>query len=343
MGECAPQRRSPRRQGALREVRLSAIARPTSVALHTIQVARADLTLARVVREAWSGASWNKARDLCRSGRVRVAGSVVSDPETRVPLGAEVSFDPEGPRARKGVLGEAAIVHVDGEVVVVDKPAGLLSVPFEAGDRDTLIDITRAALRRKGPRGFDPELGIVQRLDIDTTGLMVFTRTLRAKRALAQQFRVHSVHRRYIALTHGVPPEGTFESTLVRDRGDGLRGSFGVFRVARGEPPSDAQPAITHVRVLEALRGAALVECRLETGRQHQIRIHLSEAGHPLIGERVYVRDYRGARIAGARPMLHARELGFVHPSQEREVRFTREPPPDFVEAYRALGGRGPL
>jgi 23S rRNA pseudouridine1911/1915/1917 synthase len=341
MGECAPQRRSPRRQDALRDRLLSAIARPTSVALHTIQVARADLTLARVVREAWSGASWNKARDLCRSGRVRVNGSVVTDAETRVPLGAEVSFDPEGPKARRGVLSDALFVHIDNEVVVVDKPAGLISVPFEPGDRDTLIDITRAALRRRGPRGFDPELGIVQRLDIDTTGLLVFTRSLRAKRALSQQFRVHSVHRRYLAITHGVPPDGTFSTTLLRDRGDGLRGSFGHFRPARGLPPAEAQHAVTHVRVLEPLRGAALVECRLETGRQHQIRIHLSEAGHPLIGERVYIRDYEGPRIAAPRPMLHARELGFEHPTSGREMRFTREPPADFLDAYRALGGSG--
>jgi 23S rRNA pseudouridine1911/1915/1917 synthase len=313
------------------------------VPLHTIRVDRADLTLARVVRDAWSGASWNKARDLCRSGRVRVAGRVVTDPEERVPVGAEVSFDPEGPRARKGVLPEAALVHVDPEVVVVDKPAGLLSVPFESDDRDTLIDITRAALRRKGPRGLSQELGIVQRLDIDTTGLIVFTRTLRAKRALAQQFRVHSVHRRYIALTHGVPEDGTRRSVLVRDRGDGLRGSFGHFRAARGEPPADAQHAVTHLRVLERLRGAALVECRLETGRQHQIRIHLSESGHPLIGERVYIRDYDGPRIAAPRPMLHARELGFEHPAHGRELRFAREAPADFLDMYRALGGQSSL
>jgi 23S rRNA pseudouridine1911/1915/1917 synthase len=304
------------------------------------KVERPDLTVSRVVREAWPGASWNQARDLCRSGRVLVNGAVVSEPETRVAKGSLVEFNPEGPRARKGVLPAASIVYVDSEVVVVVKPAGLLSVPFERDDRDTLIDITRAALRRKGARGYDPELGIVHRIDIDTTGLLVFTRTLRAKRALAQQFRAHTVHRRYVAIAHGAVRDGRIESVLLRDRGDGLRGSYGVFRKPRGPAPDDAQWAVTHVRLLEALKGASLVECRLETGRQHQIRIHLSEAGHPLLGERVYVRDYTGTRIAAPRPKLHAQELGFEHPETGKAMHFVLPPPADFADAYRALGGR---
>jgi 23S rRNA pseudouridine1911/1915/1917 synthase len=314
--------------------------RLSQVTQYKAKVERADLTVSRVVREAWQGASWNQARDLCRSGRVRVNGQVVSEPEARVALGALVEFDPEAPKLKKGVLPASAIVYVDSEVVVVAKPQGLLSVPFERSDKDTLVDITRAALRRKGAKGYDPELGIVHRLDIDTTGLLVFTRTLRAKRALAQQFRVHSVHRRYLALAHGLVRDARYESLLLRDRGDGLRGSYGVFRKPRGPAPDDAQRAITHVRCLEALRGASLVECALETGRQHQIRIHLSEAGHPLVGERVYVRDYAGPRIAAERPMLHARELGFAHPASGKIVHFSLDLPADFVAMYRALGGR---
>jgi 23S rRNA pseudouridine1911/1915/1917 synthase len=309
------------------------------VTQYKANVERPDLTVSRVVREAWPGASWNQARDLCRSGRVRVDGQVVSEPELRVALGALVEFDPEAPRARRGVLSASAIVYVDGEVVVVSKPSGLLSVPFERTDKDTLVDITRAALRRKGARGYDPELGVVHRIDIDTTGLLVFTRTLRAKRALQQQFRAHTVHRRYVALAHGQVDDARHESLLIRDRGDGLRGSYGVFRKPRGRAPDDAQYAVTHVRLLEPLRGASLVECALETGRQHQIRIHLSEAGHPLVGERVYVRDYERPRIAAPRPMLHARELGFEHPATGKFMQFELAPPADFVAAYRALGG----
>ncbi len=309
------------------------------MAAHEITVKRPDLTLARAVREAIEGTSWNRARDLCKSGRVQVDGQRALDPERRLALGAVVRVEPEGARLRRGVLAREAIVYVDADVVVVDKPAGLLSVPFDASDRDTLIDQTRAALKRMGPRGYDPELGIVHRIDIDTTGLLVFSRTLAAKRALAQQFRAHSVHRRYLALAHGEARAGRIESALLRDRGDGLRGSYGHFKRPKGPVPADAQRAITHVRLREPLREASLVECELETGRQHQIRIHLSEAGHPLVGERVYIRGFAGPRIAASRPMLHAAELGFEHPRSGKPMRFSIVPPEDFVAAYRALGG----
>jgi 23S rRNA pseudouridine1911/1915/1917 synthase len=308
----------------------------------SVTVARPELTLARVVREAFGeeALSWNKARELCRSGRVQVNGAAVLDPEQRVAVGAQVFVNPTAPRQRKGVLAQEAIVYADSDVVVVNKPAGVLTVPYEEGDRDTLIDQTRAALRRRGARGFDPELGIVHRIDIDTTGLVMFTRNLAAKRHLSQQFRAHTVHRRYVALVHGQPIGRTFDTQLLRDRGDGLRGSWGHFRKGRGAPPPDAQRAITHVRMLERFERASLVECMLETGRQHQIRIHLSEAGHPLLGERVYIRDFREPRIEAPRPMLHARELGFVHPRNGRALRFECAPPEDFEAVLTRLRGR---
>lgn len=312
----------------------------------SVTVERTGLELSRVVREAsGESLSWNKARELCASGRVTVNGKVVSDPGARVSVGDQVSFDRTAKRVRKGVLEAERIVHVDPDLVVVNKPAGIMSVPFEHGDKDTLIDVTRAAIRasqRQGQRTFDPELGIVHRIDIDTTGLLVFTRNLAAKRHLSQQFRDHTVHRRYLALVHGNVVGRTFESMLIRDRGDGLRGSFGHYRAPRGKPPEDAQRAVTHVRVIERFRNAndapaTLVECALETGRQHQIRIHLSEAACPLIGERVYIRDFRGAHIEAPRPMLHAAELGFVHPRTGRAMNFRVEPPADFEKLLGSL------
>lgn len=307
------------------------------MAVHEIVVDRTDLTLARLVREAVAGTSWNRARELCRTGRVTVNEQRALDPEMRVPLGARVAVSPQGQRLRRGVLPHESIVYVDADVVVVNKPAGLLSVPFDDGDRDTLIDLTRAALKRSGPKAFDPELGIVHRIDIDTTGLLVFSRNLNAKRALAQQFRAHTVHRRYHALAYGEVRAATYESVLLRNRGDGLRGSYGHFRKPKGPPPDDAQRAVTHVRPLEHLSHTSLVECALETGRQHQIRIHMSEAGHPLLGERVYIRDYEGPRISADRPMLHAAELGFSHPRDGRDVSFQLEPPEDFAALLRTL------
>jgi 23S rRNA pseudouridine1911/1915/1917 synthase len=110
----------------------------------------------------------------------------------------------------------------------------------------------------------------------------------------------------------------------------------------KGAAPVDAKHAVTHVRPIRALAGATLVECRLETGRQHQIRIHLSERGHPLIGERIYIRDYTGVRIESPRPMLHARTLGFVHPRTGEEMAFEREAPPDFRALMEALSQAAP-
>jgi 23S rRNA pseudouridine1911/1915/1917 synthase len=164
----------------------------------------------------------------------------------------------------------------------------------------------------------------VHRLDKETSGLVVFTRTWLAKQRLAAQFRSHTVHRRYLAIAHGDVRSATVRTHLMENRGDGLR-------------PAAARLAITHFERLEALRGATLVACRLETGRTHQIRIHLSESGHPLVGERVYVRGFAGPALPAPRLMLHAAELGFVHPVTEREVSWECELPEDMKETLARL------
>jgi 23S rRNA pseudouridine1911/1915/1917 synthase len=167
----------------------------------------------------------------------------------------------------------------------------------------------------------------------------VFTRTLAAKKKLQQAFRVHAIERRYVALAHGVVSAQHHETFLVRDRGDGLRGSFGRFRSSRGQMPADAKRAVTDVRPLAALRGATLTECQLSTGRQHQIRIHLSEAGHPLLGELVYIRDFHQPLLPAPRIMLHAAVLGFAHPGTGRPLHFEMPPPEDFVAVQKGLLG----
>ncbi len=302
----------------------------------SFRVGEGGATLAALVREA-TGLSWGRARTLCASGRVTVDGERAVDPATRPEVGATVETHPTAPRLRRGVLSREAILHVDSDVVVVAKPAGVLTVPFEEGDRDTLVDLTRAALRRMDRRARDPMVGAVQRLDKDTTGVLVFARTMQAKRALEEQLRAHTVTRRYLALVHGEAHDGTHDTWLVQDRGDGLRGSWGRTSYHRGPAPRDAKRSMTHVRMRERLAGATLVECRLETGRQHQIRIHLSEAGHPLIGEPVYVRGLPGPRVEAPRPMLHAVELGFDHPRAGVRVRFEAPPPADFERMLEAL------
>ena len=294
-------------------------------------------TLAAIVREQ-TGAAWSRARDLCAEGHVTVNGERCLDSALRVPPGSVVAVDERSPKLRPGALPESAIAYFDRDVVVVDKPAGILSIAYEAGDKDTLVDRTRALLRRMRGRGFDRGLGVVHRLDKDTSGLMVFARTASAKRILAMQFRAHDIERVYHAIAHGEVAAKRIETHLVTDRGDGIRGSYGHFRRPRGGIPPEAKRSITHVKPIAPLAGATLVECRLETGRQHQIRIHMSELGHPLVGERVYIRDYAGPKIEAMRPMLHARVLGFVHPRTAQRMSFEREAPDDFGAMVESLG-----
>jgi len=270
-------------------------------------------------------------------GRVTVNGQRCLDPALRAPPDAVVVVDESAPKLRTGALPESAIAFFDRDIVVVDKPAGMLSIPYEPGDKDTLADCTRTLLRRMGGRGSAPALGVVHRLDKETSGLMVFARTLDAKRILADRFRAHDIERVYHAIAHGVVSAKRVETHLVTDRGDGIRGSYGHFRRPRGAIPPEARRSVTHVTAIAALAGATWVECRLETGRQHQIRIHLSELGHPLVGERVYIRDYAGRKIEATRPMLHARVLGFVHPRTGQRMSFEREAPEDFRAMLESL------
>jgi 23S rRNA pseudouridine1911/1915/1917 synthase len=300
--------------------------------------AAAGETLAALVRELAPGTSWSKARELCRSGRVWVDGERATDPARRMAAGERIELRTGEPALRREPA--AAVVHLDADIVVVRKPAGLLTVPFAKDDRDTLLSLTRVAVRRlESARGQEanPSLRAVQRLDKDTSGLVVFARNVRAQRLLQEQLGEHTVTRRYLALVHGAAEDAIYDTLLVHDRGDGLRGSWGVFRPAEGNPPDGAKNATTYVSVLERLRRATLLSCSLETGRQHQIRIHLAEAGHPLVGETVYIRGWHGPIIEAPRLMLHAAVLGFIHPRTNRPVEFEDPPPADFEAVLERL------
>lgn len=308
-----------------------------------------ESTLAAVVRQLMDTLPWSKARALVESGRVQVDGQLCFDPAIRVAAGSVVTVDPTARRRRAPTLGPERIVHVDRDLVVVRKPAGLVTVPFDPKQpEDSLIERTRQALHEYGHRDEEHEsdrLGVVQRLDKDTTGLLVFARTRAGRKGLEAQFRAHTIERRYIAIVHGRAEAAVHESFLVADRGDGLRGSW------RGRnPPKSAKRAVTKVRVEQRLRSslgeATLISCRIETGRQHQIRIHMAEAGNPLVGETLYSTPAKGAAAAGqiraARPMLHAASLGFRHPVTDRPMRFEDPPPDDFRAMLELLLEEGP-
>ena len=288
------------------------------------------------------GVSWGDARKLCETGKVSVDGVVRTDSAQRIE-GGEVTVDREAPRVRKGALPPERWVHSDDHLVVVNKPPGVLSVPH-AGEKNTLLDRVRAPLGRgrgKG-RGKRPYVGVVHRIDKGTSGLLVFARSEAVQEGLKELFARHAIDRGYMALAHGAVETGTHASWLLRNRGDGYRGSWGHHRPARdpeGEAPPKAKHAVTHVKGSRRLKRASLVELALETGRTHQIRIHLAEAGHPLLGESVYDVDYEGKRIEAPRVMLHAFRLGFVHPVTRQRLTFERPPPGDFMAALNKLGG----
>jgi len=278
------------------------------------------------VLKALSGLSWEKARRTIETGKVTINGESALDGAAPVFTANRIRINERAPKKKTERIRGLEVVHLDSALVVIEKPAGISTVPF--GDepleeqRATLDALVRAKLTQMlGARG-RPELGVVQRLDKETSGLIVFPRTVDAKKHLGQQLRFHTMHRRYLALAHGTVRSGTIRTRFVANRGDGLRGSTRF--------PKLGEEAISHVEALEQLDGATLIGCKLETGRTHQIRIHLSESGHPLLGERVYVRRFAGPILPAPRIMLHAAELGFVHPTTGNEMRFESEPPDDF-------------
>jgi 23S rRNA pseudouridine1911/1915/1917 synthase len=199
----------------------------------------------------------------------------------------------------------------------------------------TLQDLATWAVeaRQRQPRKRLPPLRIVHRLDKETSGLLVFARTALAERELGMQFRKHTVIRRYLALVTGMMIPRTIRSNLVRDRGDGRRGSTTL--------PKVGKPAVTHVEVAERFDGFTLLSCRLETGRTHQIRIHLSEFGHPVCGDKVYCRKPNGEIVPdpshAPRLALHALELGFAHPVTGAALFWEMPPPEDLQQLYQKL------
>jgi 23S rRNA pseudouridine1911/1915/1917 synthase len=255
-----------------------------------------------------------------------------------VRAGQRVALDRAAPRPDPTPTG-FRVVFEDAHLVVVDKPSGISSVPYARKETGTAMDLVRAVWRRKGKRATATPLYVVHRIDKDTSGLLCFAKTRLAERALHVVFQRHTAARAYLALAEGDVGSMRVESNIVADRGDGIRGST--------RHADQGQHAVTFVEPLRRLPHATLCRVRLETGRTHQIRIHLAERGHPIVGETVYIRDLLRAGktpLAASRLMLHAALLGFPHPVTGAPLEWTATPPEDFMAVFETLGGsRGDL
>ncbi|MEC7933677.1 MAG: RluA family pseudouridine synthase, partial [Pseudomonadota bacterium] len=227
--------------------------------------------------------------------------------------------------------------HEDADLIVVDKPAGLVVHPAAGNLDGTLVNalLHHCAGELSGIGGV-ARPGIVHRIDKDTSGLLVVAKTDKAHEGLARQFKDHSIDRAYAAIAYGhpVPAAGTVDSWIGRSDAD--RKKMAVHREGRGKH------AVTHYRTMERLRGAALMECRLETGRTHQVRVHMAHIGHPLIGDPVYGRERKGFKsiletLSFKRQALHAKTLGFIHPVTEKPLTFHSALPTDMQELLSAL------
>jgi 23S rRNA pseudouridine1911/1915/1917 synthase len=297
----------------------------------TIDETQAGERLDRVLAAAFGDLSRTRLRQLIEQGNVSAGPRVLSDPAHRVKPGTAIALEIPPPESVdvRGQKMDLPIVYEDDQVIVIDKPRGLVVHPA-AGNRDGTLVNALIAHCGESLRGIGGELrpGIVHRIDKDTTGLMVAAKTELAHRSLGKQFAAHTIERAYLALVWGVPKQraGLIEGNIGRSPLN--RQKMAVVRIGGKE-------ARTHYKVVRVFGlTAALVECRLETGRTHQVRVHMAHIGHPLIGDPVYgrPRSIPGLSVTIAGQALHAAVLGFQHPKTHKALRFESKPPADFTQ-----------
>ena len=292
----------------------------------------AGLTLSATLRKLDPTLSWSAAKKLITTRRLLVNDTLCTNDARRLAVGDRVTVLAEpfvGPR-----VPAIRILHLDPDVIVIEKPPHVVTQrPDQERDlsdekkalQPTLDELVARLLPGRAP------LYTVHRLDRDTSGLMLFALSVRAREAFIDLFTRHAINRTYHAVCLGIVDAATtYDTHIVRDRGDGLRGSTRLHPA-----PLDAKHAVTHVRPLELIQNSyTLLECRLETGRTHQIRIHLAEAGHMLCGEKLYTRPAPAVAPvvdpSGApRQALHSTTLSFTHPITRRELSFSAPLPRD--------------
>jgi 23S rRNA pseudouridine1911/1915/1917 synthase len=322
------------------------------------------LTLAAALRRFAPELSWTKVRQLIQSRHVQVNGNLAFDFSRRIKTGEVLKLF-QHPLAPPPRAEDVQIIYLDEYLVIVNKPSGMTSVRHAKDEapkgrkqrqltlEDLMPDIlakqiqphetqtskrspqkNRRSSKRLPARRAKPRVFPVHRLDRDTSGLMMFALSTEVADQLVTMFQSHSIERTYRAVAFGNVRGTTIESFLARDRGDGLRGSV-------DGNSKNVQHAVTHVRPVKGFGGYTLVECRLETGRTHQIRIHMCEQGHPLCGERMYTHRLGESAVpdqSGApRLALHAFQLKLLHPIKGRKISVEAPLPPDLENFVNRL------
>jgi 23S rRNA pseudouridine1911/1915/1917 synthase len=284
--------------------------------------------------------SRERLKALISSGRVLGdAGIPVRDPAAKAQAGSRFQVHVPAPAAAHNEAQDIAleIVFEDDHLLVVDKPAGMVVHPAAGNSDGTLVNalLHHCAGRLSGIGGV-ARPGIVHRIDKDTSGLLVVAKTDVAHEGLSAQFARHSIERRYQAIVAGLPlpSSGIVDAPLARSSAN--RQKMAIVDEGRGKR------SVTHYRLVTPLRAASLVECRLETGRTHQVRVHMTSIGHPLLGDPAYGRtrsDHRELlnRLDFKRQALHAAVLSFVHPISREGLSFQSAVPSDMQELFMAL------
>ncbi|MFL6720823.1 MAG: RluA family pseudouridine synthase [Sphingomonas sp.] len=296
--------------------------------------------LDRALADAVGSLSRERLKALIRSGAVEAGGKMLRDPAAKVNGDESVRVAVPEPSEAHNAPQDIPlnIVFEDEHLLVVDKPAGLVVHPAAGNLDGTLVNalLHHCAGSLSGIGGV-ARPGIVHRIDKDTSGLLVVAKTDIAHEGLAKQFAAHSIDRRYLAIVSGVPnvSEGSVDAPLARSSAN--RKKIAVVERGRGKR------ALTRWKRLKILRDSALVECSLETGRTHQVRVHMASIGHPLLGDPVYGRSGKThgkllKELGFHRQALHAAELGFIHPVTKGRLSFQSPMPLDMRELMGGLG-----
>lgn len=266
-------------------------------------------------------------------------GRTVADPSRKVADGEAYAINLPAPTDAEAVAQDIPldVVYEDEHLIVIDKPAGMVVHPAAGNADGTLVNalLHHCAGQLSGIGGV-ARPGIVHRIDKDTSGLLVAAKNDIAHEGLARQFKAHSIDRRYVAVTAGrpAPPSGTVRTWIGRSSSD--RKKMAVL------PENHGKHAVTHYSTTEGLPDAAVIECRLETGRTHQVRVHMAHIGHALLGDPLYARPKKGMKavletLDFRRQALHAARLGFIHPVDSRPLSFDSRIPADMQELIRHI------